>query len=334
MIREIQTDYGLTAVMLENDLLELVILPFKGGDIYSIVYKPANVDLLLKTPWGINPPDRGVNTSFNSEALWMDNYPGGWQLLFPNGGDACFYKGVELNFHGEASMVPWKYELREKKGEAVLYLETDLFKSPFHIEKTLSLSPGSPRVTIRETIRNDSSEMIDCMYGHHPAFGEQFIDGSCIIDTGARKIITDDVYKGSNNPLALGVESEWPYAVAKKTGATVDLSVMPPEDETRDILCYLSDFTEGWYSIASHRLGFGVRVNWPKEMFPYAWFWQEFKSSPGYPFYRRVYTSAIEPNTSIPGQGLSNVMKKTGLQKILKPFESILAEIEVELFQL
>lgn len=325
-------DYGLTAVLLENDCIGLTLLPFKGGDIFSLVYKPAGVDLLLKTPWGINPPGLGVRTSFDSEAAWMDNYPGGWQLLFPNAGDACLYKGVELNFHGEASVTPWRYELRSRKGGEELFLETDLFKSPFHLERTVSTAPGNARFTIRETIRNDSPEPMDCMYGHHPALGEAFIDESCVIDTGARKIIVDDGYEGVNNPLVLGAESEWPFARAKNSVDVVDLSVLPPRNEVRDILCYLSDFTEGWYSITNRHLGFGFRVSWPKEMFPFAWFWQELNSSPGYPFYRRVSTAAIEPNTSIPGQGLVNVMKKTGLQKTLKPFETISAEIEVELF--
>lgn len=331
-VRKINTDNGLIAVLLENDSIGLTLLPFKGGDIYSLVYNSAGVDLLLKTPWGINPPGLGVQTSFDSESVWMNNYPGGWQILFPNAGDACFYKGVELNFHGEASVTSWRYELQQRDGEAGLHLETDLFKSPFHLERTVFLAPKTAGFTILETIRNDSPESMDYMYGHHPAFGEQFIDDSCVIDSGARKVIVDDVYGGANNPLVLGAESEWPYAQAKGSGNVIDLSVLPPRGEVRDILCYLYDFTEGWYSITNRRLGFGIRIHWRKEMFPFAWFWQELNSSPGYPFYKRVYTTAIEPNSSIPGQGLVSVIKKTGLQKTLQPFESISSEIEVELF--
>ena len=187
-LREIEIDYGLTEILLENDLLELVLLPFKGGDIYCLVYKPAGVDLLLKTPRGINAPDQGVQTSLDSEAIWMDNYPGGWQLLFPNGGDVCFYKELELNFHGEASVAPWRYELRQRGGETVLRLETDLCKSPFRIERTLLPSPGTARFAIQETIRNGSPE------------------------------------------------SEWPFARAKNLVDVIDLSVLPPRNEVRDIL--------------------------------------------------------------------------------------------------
>ncbi len=38
---------------------------------------------------------------------WIEAYPGGWQLLLPNGGDECTEQGVTWGFHGEAALVPW-----------------------------------------------------------------------------------------------------------------------------------------------------------------------------------------------------------------------------------
>src|SRR5699024_1909951 len=79
----------------------------------------------------------------------------------------------------------------------------------------------------------------------------------------------------------------------------------------RDTLGYLKDFESGWYGITNTALGFGVGLVWDAAMFPYAWYWQEMNASGGYPWYKAAYVMAIEPASSIPGQGLVNVMEKT-----------------------
>jgi hypothetical protein len=47
---------------------------------------------------------------------------------------------------------------------------------------------------------------------------------------------------------------------------------------------------------------------WPKEIFPYLWFWQELRGSFGYPWYGRCYVMAVEPFNSIPGCGLERAI--------------------------
>ena len=50
------------------------------------------------------------------------------------------------------------------------------------------------------------------------------------------------------------------------------------------------------------RVGFGVV--WPRETFPYVWYWQMFGGGVGYPWYGRTYNLGLEPFTSIPNQGI------------------------------
>src|SRR5262245_36495918 len=103
-------------LVIENDLLSAAVLLDKGADIHRLIYKPRNVDVLWKTPWGHKRHGPGVPSSAESTAAWLELYPGGWQEIFPNGGAACSYKNAELNMHGEASMTTWDAEILEQGG--------------------------------------------------------------------------------------------------------------------------------------------------------------------------------------------------------------------------
>ena len=55
-----------------------------------------------------------------------------------------------------------------------------------------------------------------------------------------------------------------------------------------------------------------VGLRWPLDIFPHAWFWQEVHGLPGYPWFRRAYVVAVEPNTTVPAQGLTAAREKGG----------------------
>lgn len=296
------------ALRLENDRIRTTVLLDKGADIYELTYKPQGMDVLWKSPWGLKEPGVGPASAFDSQATWLEHYAGGWQELFPNGGDACMYKGVELGFHGEASMVPWDYQIT---GANSARLYTRLRRSPFTLERHMQLDGDRLHITGR--ITNHAGEPMDYMWSHHPAYGAPFLSAACRIDTGARTLLADDGYAGTANPLTLNTRYDWPG------GDGVDMSQVPGPETARDTLAYLTDFESGWYAITNTELGFGVGLSWPVEAFPYAWYWQEMHASPGFPFYQNCYVMAIEPASSIPGQGLVTVMEKSGLHRTLAP---------------
>ena len=315
------------ALRLENDLLAVTVLLDKGADIYELIYKPHGIDVLWKSPWGLKVPGLGpAGYSSNSETVWLEHYAGGWQELFPNGGDACIYKGVELSFHGEASMIPWDYEIVEQSSEQVeVRLSARLRRSPFTIERRMQIKQGQPILTLCGKITNEAGERMDYMWSHHPAFGAPFLSAACRIDVGTQIFQADDLYAGTHNPLELAKKYQWSHVPTAQ--GPVDMSKVPAPDQQRDTLAYLKNFNSGWYAITNTELGFGVGLVWPKEIFPYAWLWQEMNASPGFPFYQNCYVMAIEPASSIPGQGLAGVMNKTGFHRSLLPGES--AEVEL-----
>jgi hypothetical protein len=167
------------------------------------------------------------------------------------------------------------------------------------------------------------------MWGYHPALGAPLISENSFINCGASHILADDTYEGESNPMDLGKEYSWPFIENDK--GQIDFSRLPTED--RALLAYLKDFSSGWYSVTNPDIGLSFAVQWPKEVMPYAWFWQELKGTSAFPFYKNSYVMAIEPNTSIPGQGLERVMEKTGTHKSLEPGDSMDMHLYFSIFE-
>jgi hypothetical protein len=329
---EVTLDRKVDAVRLENDRVMLTLLPDKGADIYEWVHKASGIDVLWKSPWGLRKPGAGIPSSFQSSVTWIEWYPGGWQVLFPSGGGPCDYKGVELNFHGEASTIFWDVaDLDSNKDEAWVRLTTRLARSPFALTREIVLPKDSPSFLLRETVRNDGGEPMEYMWGHHPAYGAPFLSADCRVDTNATTLIADDAYDPPASVMELGKQNDWP--VAERNGVQTDLSVVPAEEQARASLGYFDGYGEvAWYGITNTRLGIGAGLAWRRGDFPHAWFWQEMHASPGFPWYREVYVMAIEPFSSMPGHGLSKVIEKTGTQLTLASGQSVEVEFAAVLY--
>ena len=74
-------------LLLRNRHLDVVVLPAKGADIYSIIDRSSGIDVLFKSPWGWQDPATLAPTG-DTQRDWLALYPGGWQQLIPNAGEA------------------------------------------------------------------------------------------------------------------------------------------------------------------------------------------------------------------------------------------------------
>jgi hypothetical protein len=312
---------GLRAIVLENEILRVMILPDKGADIYEFVYKPKNLDFLWKAPWGIRRTLGGFATASDSQIAWMENYEGGWQEIFPNGGGPSRYKGVEMNFHGEASTLPWDFAVLSDTGrEATVVFSVGTYRSPFRVERRMELRDGEPKLRIHEKVTNWSNEEMDYMWGHHPAFGAPFLDEGIVIDVPAQWIESQSLENEATR-LPGKTRFQWPHAEDRK-GNRLDLSVVPPREERSADLAFLGGIESGWYAITNPLLKVGFGMVWPEEVFPHLWYWQEFRGSSGWPWYDSAYVMALEPFTSYDETGLANCVEN-GTARNLGPGESI-----------
>ncbi len=241
-------------------------------------------------------------------------------MIFPNGGDACVYKGLHLNFHGEASTLPWDYEIQNADGAASVRLSVSLYRSPFRLERRMTVEPGKPVLRIVERITSRAEEPMHYMWGHHPAFGAPFLGGDCVIQLPEATFEAHSVEIAPTCRIPAGAVARWPRIPGKQ--GIVDLSTTPPAEERHCEFGYLRDLAAGWYAITSARHDFSFGLGWPVETFPYLWFWQELRGSFGYPWHGGCYVMAIEPFTSIPGSGLENAIR-AGTAPVLEPGQSV-----------
>ena len=285
---------GAALLTLRSDELEVTLLPGKGADIYSIVDRSTGIDVLFKSPWGWRDP-RSLPGGTDSKVDWLARYPGGWQQLVPNAGEARVVDSVTRGFHGEAAVVPWTVL---HGSDTAVRLTVDLTSAPLRLDRQVVLDGTSLSVT--DAIRNLSPDPVEFMWVQHPVFGAPFVDEHARIDTGARVLISDAEAPGTVLPA--DAVFDFPHA-SDVDGGFVDLRVIPGQDAAREVFGVLTDFAGAWFSIISPTAGFGIRVDWDPDAYPHAWFWQECHASRGFPWFRRAYAIAVEPANVLPGSG-------------------------------
>jgi hypothetical protein len=317
---------GWKLLVLENELLRIEVLLDKGSDIWSFLYKPYDVDFMWRTPQGLCERALYPTTISPPEGNFMDFYAGGWQEIAPSGGEGCTYKGALYGHHGEVWNLSWDCVIETNEPEQVTAkLTCRLLKVPLIIEKRLTLRTQEPILHVYEKITNHSEEVVDFMWGHHPAFGAPFLNENCVVDIPARKIAVHSFPEDENRRFERGQVFDWPM-MTTRSGEVVDGSKIPPADcRGSDELCFF-DLQEGWYALTDTVKKVGFALEWDIEVFPYVWFWQVFGGGAGWPWYGRTYNCALEPWSSYPQFGIQRVIE-AGTQKQLKPGESMSAHL-------
>lgn len=308
----LQTIRGWETVELASDVLVATVVPGKGGDIISLRYLPASIELLWHSPWGLRACGAIANLS-DDVGTYMDGYPGGWQTIFPNGGDPVIEHGAQWGMHGEVCATPFDFDLL---GDETVMLHATLVRSPFEITKQVRVA--GCRVELTETVTNRGGGPIEVMWSHHPAFGAPLLGGDCRLETAARSVLVDDKRDTASGDLLVGGCGAWP-TVPARDGSEIDLSVLPPPGAGIDRLAYLADFERGWAALRNSSVGVSVEFQWDAKLFPHAWYWLEANGQSGFPWYQRAYVLGIEPATTIPGQGIQAARAKTGTQLCFEP---------------
>ena len=316
------TAQGYRTLALENASVRVEVLADKGSDIVSFLHKPSDTDFMWHRAGGLRAAPLESVPRGTDEFVFVDLYEGGWQECFPNGGQSVVYKGAVLPFHGELLAAPFAVEVLEDTPEVVsVRLSAETMRTPFRLEKTLTLRADRPVLEIDERLSNLADEAMDVMWGHHPAVGPPFLDDSCRIDLPPCRGTTDRSAPWPSSELAFQVPFDWPLA-PRQDGGRRDLSLVLGMDSRTADWVRFSGFAEGWYGITSgrRRVGFGLR--WDASLFPHLWFWHVFGGMPGYPWYGRNYNFALEPWTSYPDGGLTRAIENGSALRI-GPLETI-----------
>lgn len=311
---------GMKIAYLENDSVQVGVLVDKGSDIFEFTYKPRDTDFMWHSPIPMRKPFTA--TSALPEGAFHDYYHGGWQVVLPSAGWASDpYMGTYQGLHGEASLLPFEAKILEDTPHQVsIQLSATLYRTPLTLERTLTLKQGTPALFITEKLANHAEMEFAVMWGQHPAFGEPFLDESCVLHTPAKKV---EVLAYHNNGLwDTGTEYDYPMVKNRRTGEMQNISEVLPKDARSVDVVFFKNLESGWYGLTNQNQGLGVGMAWDHDLFKYLWMWQVYGGHTDYPWYGRTYNVALEPFTSYPPAGIANAIEN-GTALMMQPSQTI-----------
>jgi hypothetical protein len=306
---------GMRVAFLANERLRVGVLLDKGADLFEFTYKPQDLDFLWQSPIPLQRPF--VATSALPEGAFHDYYYGGWQEVLPSAGWAAEpYLGVTQGLHGEVSLLPFTAEVVQDSTDRVsLATRVHCYRSPLTLERTMTLERDSAALILDERLVNRSGGEFAVMWGHHPAFGEPFLDSSCVVQTPARSARVLDFHE--NGLWERGEGFEFPLLVNRRTGEREDVTRIRPKDTRSVDVVSFWDLDSGWYGLTNRRRRVGFGMAWDAELFKCLWMWQVYGGHHDYPWYGQTYNCALEPFTSWPPAGVANAVKN-GTALLLK----------------
>jgi hypothetical protein len=258
----------LNVLKLENEWFAVSVLPEVGAKILSLYDKAGKRQILWENP-RIRPQIYPIDANF-------DNYwCGGWDDAYPTA-DACVHAGEPFPNLGELRSLQWQVEEHSRE-KTTLTAYGPI--SPIHATKSVWLTGQVLHMSF--AIKSLSPNMLDFMWGTHPAFA---------IEAGTRLIIpagASIVAQSSHESLgAPGDEYNWPHI------NRTDMSVVP--DFSAGINCghYATELEDGWFAVETK--GKGILYEFPLETCPYLWMWLVYGGWRGY------YHAVIEPWTGYP----------------------------------
>ncbi len=256
-----KTVNGWNAVVLENDLLRVSVLPDKGADIYEITHLASGVDVLWKRADGLRSPGSSPRPNDAHPEAFMQQYEGVWQELFPNTGGSATYREQRIPMHGEVALLPWTFTVEQGEGaEIAVRFEVHCQQTPFHLARTMRLRDGAGVLAIEERVTNTGDQCEEFVWGHHCVVGPPLLEAGARLDAPARLFFTPAAgYEDGAIRLQPGQEGVWPFA-RTLDGERVDLSIIPAPDVHSHDDCLLTDLQDGSVAVTNERLGLRFRL--------------------------------------------------------------------------
>ena len=295
---------------LRSDAISLDVLPGLGGTIVSLRRRSDDTELLWRTPWGLRPQG-SWSVPGSSHAVMLDTYPGGWQTLFPNGGDTAIVHGVEWGHDGEARLSPFVWE----HAGSSLTMTTRLVRAPFEVTKEISVS--GDEVTVTETITNVGGEVLEVIWGQEIVLGEPLVSQHTVVDAAATTVHPDPAFTSD-----AGYDDVLPWPRSFGTSGITNLRNLPGRgaDETR--LAYVTDFLTPQVTVRNPRLDLGLDLRWDGDTWPHLWYSMEAGQRTGFPWWSDGYFFSLTPSSSWPAHGIHDARRVAQTTLWVSPSET------------
>ena len=293
---------GFDAVILENEMLRVTVIPELGAKVHEMIFKPADRDLLYHHPRvSLRRPVFGVNVD--------DWWTGGIEDAIPTG-FACEFRGESLPYLGEAWSMPWSLE---RTGEASVRLVREGVITPFRLERVMELRDSEAFVRVDHTITNLGTEPLPMLWGIHPALP---IGPATHIQIPARTGVVEDSGPAGRELRTTGSRYDWPLP---------ELVELEPTARGRWDLHYATDLVDGWFAVRDDAWGVGFGMTFPHETMRAVWLWLVDGG------WRGLRCLAVEPWLGYPAR-LDQACEQ-GRARVFEPGESLVVSTRLIAFR-
>ncbi len=295
------TYHGLRLIRLENRHLAVEVLPERGGNIFRLIDKHRDLDVLWKSP-RVTPHLAAIHADFD------DHWAGGWDDAFP-GGRACRNRyGDLLPYMGEVWTAPADYRITRGDDRVTLTTTVRTPVTPAELTRELTVHAGEQRMTLGYTLRNIGTMPFDYNWGIHPSLA---VRPGMRFDIPATHGLVDEA--GGDVLGRPGEQYRWPEIRG------YDLRRSGSPEVGAFALHYLTGLTAGWVAATdvADRRGFGLCFD--RDLFPVVWFCLVYGGWRGY------HQALIEPWTGYPSP-LDEAVA-AGRARLLQPGEVQTTEV-------
>lgn len=278
---------GLRVLYMENSWVKVGLLLDKGADIFEIMYKPLNMNVILKTSKGLSL-FKGRDIKKEKLKNYNELYYGGWQDLVPH---RCAVNGVIKDVSGSnSSCESWNYEVIEAyKGILSIRFSVKLSSVSLDIEKTLTLKEVSPELLISERITNYGQDVINFAWTHHTAFGGGIINENSSIHFPKGVVFNVSAFeKDKKKPIDEYLEPI--DKVTCESGNIYDFTKVYPRFKGERIYSIIKDMQGNYASIYNKKNNIELKFQWDDSVFKYLRYWAQNDED--------IYTVALEPSSS------------------------------------
>ena len=275
------TLHGLRAIVIENDLLRVVVLPELGSKIWQIRYKPLEADLLWNNP-SVLPAKQPLYASYD------DTWSGGWDELFPNDGPGNL-QGLDLPDHGELWTGVWDAEPLHLRDATGVHLHYTTPLTHFLVEKTLILRPQSAIMEVAYRLTNHGTGTWPFLFKLHPAFA---VSRYHRIDFPAMTVVREIEYEGTlaGAPRVF----PWPDVSLDKGKTVLDLRQVPDPSSRALHFFYGTELSAGWCGVTNQERRLAAALRFDPKIFSSCWL---FATHGGW---RDLNVAVLEPATGFP----------------------------------
>jgi hypothetical protein len=270
---------AMETISLENELLEVKILPAFGGKIISIRSKRNGEEFIL-------PPFIGYDQA-SAHGSFDQSDGGGFDECLPSvAGCEAISEEAAVPDHGDLWRVDWQVDSTDRG----VVLHGDSTSRPLRLTRRAELMGSS--LVLDYTLSNLSDSSVTWLWSAHPLLRVE--EGDLILLPDEIKEVTIEYC--STDQFQQRSCIGWPRPLTL-SGTTVNLSRVEAIDGTKAYKLFAQMGKAGWASLYRRRTGQGLVFRFDPAELPFLGLWICFGAWPERDG-RKQYTVALEPTTA------------------------------------